>query len=132
MYLVDLLGRIILKLKLVIHSVSVWGHPNIRTWEPDDPEKVAEIVTLDIGPKSKKWSNSFSIRVATPDGLSTLQADNGILAIRPLLVMQRYNFDDLWHWLEKTVVKCEEDTWNACVDHLRRYFGWEYEGYKEI
>jgi hypothetical protein len=53
---------IVLKLKLVINSVSVWGHPNIRTWEPDDPKTIAEIVTLDIGPKSKKWSNSFSLR----------------------------------------------------------------------
>jgi hypothetical protein len=88
-------------------------------------------VTLDIGPKSKKGSDSFSIRVATPAGLSTLNDNHGILAIRPLVIMERYNYNDLRQWLEQTVAKCEEETWNACVEHLRLYFDWEYEGYKE-
>jgi hypothetical protein len=122
---------LVLKLRLVIRSVSVWGHPNIRTWEPENPGKIAEIVTVDIGPKTKKHADSFTIRVATPLGLTTLQPNNGILAIRPLLIMERYNFHDLWRWLETTVAKCEDETWNGCVDRLQRYFNWEYQGYKE-
>lgn len=125
------IGILILELKLVIHSVSVWGCPNIRIWEPDDPDNIAEIVTLDIGPKSKKGADSFYIRVATPTGLSTLQPNNGILAVRPLLIMQRYDFNDLWCWLEQTVAKCEAETWNECVANLRLYFDWEYQNYQE-
>jgi hypothetical protein len=115
-------------MKLVIHSVACWGHPNIRTWEPEDPEDVAEEMTLDIGPKGKQGADSFVIRVATPKGLSRLPAKDGIIATRPLLVMERYDYTGLWAWLEKTVASCERETWPACADALRVFFRWEYEG----
>lgn len=120
-----------MKGRLVIRSVFVWGHPNIRTWEPDDPGTIAELVSLDIGERSKSSADTFSIRVATPAGLSTLEARDGILATRPLLIMERYDFGNLWRWLERTVAECEADTWLASVENLRRYFAWEYDGYKE-
>ena len=119
------------KSQLVIHSVSVWRHPNIRTWQPANPEQITEIVTISIGHRSTKGSDLFTIRVATPAGLSTLNAEDGILAIRPLLIMDKYDFQNLWNWLEKTVTKCDKGDWNACVHQLRLYFDWEYEGYKE-
>ena len=123
-------------MKPVIKSVSVWGHPNIRTWEPEDPNKIAEVVFIDMGPRSGKTgsvkaANTFYIRVATPNGLTTLEAKDGILATRPLLIMQRYDFNNLWNWLEKTVATCEADTWPACVDKLRLYFDWEFSNYQE-
>jgi hypothetical protein len=118
--------------KLVIRSVSVWGHPNIRTWKPDDPDKFAEVVSVDIGERSKDGADTFTIRVATPAGLATLEARDGILATRPLLIMQRYDFADLWRWLERTVAECEQDSWVASVESLRRYLGWEYDGYAEV
>lgn len=119
-------------MKLVIRSVGVWGHPNLRTWEPDDPSTIADIVTLDIGLKDKKGADSFTLRVATPAGLDQLEDQDGIIATRPLLVMRRYDYDALWAWLERTVASCEADSWTACVESLRRYFGWEYEDYKEV
>jgi hypothetical protein len=125
-------GRVAMTCNIVIRSVSVWGHPNIRTWEPDDPDRIAEIVSLDIGERSKNAADSFWIRVATPAGLSTLEARDGILATRPLLIMRRYDFADLWRWLERTVAECKGETWTASVERLRRYFGWEYDDYKEV
>ena len=121
-----------MKYKLVIRSIAVWGHPDIRKWQPDDPVKFAETVYLDIGPRTKKSSDSFSIRVATPAGLATLRARKGILAIRPLLIMEQYDFADLRRWLRRTVAKCEGKNWAASVSNLRRYFDWEYDDYKEF
>lgn len=118
-------------MKLVIRSAGVWGHPNLRTWAPDDPDVFAELVMLDIGPRKGKGADSFTLRVATPAGLDRLEARDGIVATRPLLVMRRYDFDDLWRWIERTVASCEAETWPACVENLRRYFAWEYENYKE-
>ena len=117
---------------LVIRSVSVWGHPNIRTWEPDDPDTIAEIVTVEIGERSKDLADQFMVKVATPPGLATLELRDGIIATRPLLVMKRYDFDGLWRWLERTVADCEQDSWTHSVEMLQRYFRWEYEGYKEV
>jgi len=119
-------------LKLVIRSVSVWGHPNIRTWEPSDPGVMTEVVHLDIGPKSGKGADAFTLRIATPAGLSSLNSKDGIVATRPLLVMSRYDFGDLWRWLEKIVSECEAESWPASVQRLQRYFDWEFEGYREI
>lgn len=45
--------------------------------------------------------------------------------------MSRYDHDDLWRWLERTVEACEAETWPACVEKLQRWFGWEYDGYRE-
>jgi hypothetical protein len=112
----------------VIYSVACWDHPNIRTWEPDAPDDIAEELVLDIGAKGKKGADSFTLRVATPKGLERLPARNNIIATRPLLVMDRYDFDSLWAWLQTTVAACEGDTWLDCVNELRVHFLWEYEG----
>lgn len=114
-------------MKLVIRSAAVWGCPNLRQWQPDDPNTIAELVFIDIGPKGKQGADTFTLRVATVAGLAKLDAKDGIVATRPLLVMNRYDFADLWAWLERTVTSCEADSWTACVENLRRYFAWEYE-----
>jgi hypothetical protein len=118
-------------MKLVIRSAGVWGHPNIRTWEPGDPAVVAELLMVEIGPSHGRAADSFTLRLATPAGLDRLTARDGILATRPLLVMRRYDFDDLWRWLERTVQSCAADSWSASVEKLCRYFDWEYQGYAE-
>jgi hypothetical protein len=114
-------------MKLVIHRVSCWEHPNVRTWEPPDPDDVAEELMLDIGSRGNRGTDNFTLRVATPKGLSRSPSERGIIAAR-LLVMARYDYDDLWSWLEKTVEACEAETWLDCVAKLSRYFFWEYEG----
>jgi hypothetical protein len=113
--------------KLVIRSVSCRNHPNIRTWEPDDPGDIVEELTLKIGPKGQKEADAFKIVVATPTGLGRLPPADGIVAIRPLVVMDRYDFELLWAWLQQTVEECEADTWLSCVNELRVYFAWEHE-----
>lgn len=115
-------------MKLVIKSAAVWGQANIRKWEPENPQCVAEEVIVDIGPKAGKQADSFRLRVATPERLAALDDRDGILATSPLLVMRRYDGDALWPWLERTVASCEADTWRDCVDKLKVYFGREYQG----
>lgn len=120
------------KPKLIIRSASAAGHPNIRTWQPADPTNFAEFVTLAIGFSSKQGTDDFSIRVATPTGLAELPSNDGIIATRPLLIVSRYEYSELWQWLEATVTMCSSGTWPECVERLRRYFNWEYDDYKEV
>ena len=117
-------------MKLEIHSVNSWNHPDIPTWEPEDPSDIAEELILDIGQKGKKGADMFTLRIATPAGLSKLSAKDGIVAVRPLLVIDRFDWHSLWAWLEKTVKSCEGETWPDCVHELRVHFLWEYEGMK--
>jgi hypothetical protein len=118
-------------MRLTIRSIGIETHANARTWQPDDPDRVAARALVDIGPKKSKGADTFSVRVATPLGLAELKDRGGIIACRALVVMRRYSFDDLYNWLEATVASCEDDTWSACVDRLRLYFDWEFENYTE-
>lgn len=118
-------------MKLVIRSASVRGNLNLRAYKPENIGDFAEMLTFEIGPKNAPGTDAFSIRVASPAGLDGLSAHDGILATRPLLVMRRYDFDDLWAWVERTVKQCEAENWPGCIENLRRYFDWEYAGYKE-
>lgn len=115
-------------MKLIIRSVSTWTCSNIRVWEPVDSECVALTIDLEIGCENRKnGTERFSIGIATPKGLSTLAVEDGIIAQRAALVMNKYDYDDLWNWLVKTVKSCEADTWNESVGLLRLYFDWEYD-----
>ncbi|CAE6834941.1 hypothetical protein R75465_06442 [Paraburkholderia aspalathi] len=118
------------KMKLIIHSIHAGNGDNLRTWVPENELVVSEFIYISIGEKGKKTGDGFSIRVATPDGLRQLAPENGILATRPLLVMVRYSFGDLWKWLNDVVSSCEGETWIECVENLRIYFNWEFDNYQ--
>ncbi|NRD48754.1 hypothetical protein D7Y04_32265 [Corallococcus sp. AB038B] len=78
-----------------------------------------------------KKSDTFSVMLATPAGLDTLEPKDGILLSgSKLVVMRRYDFDELWRWLELTIASCEGPTWEEGVDKLRVHFHWEFEGMK--
>jgi hypothetical protein len=117
-------------MKLVIHSIYAGDGENLRMWLPKDERVVCEFISVSIGEKGKKTRDGFSIRIATPDGLRQLPSKNGILASRPLLVMERYSFEHLWGWLIDVVSTCEGETWIKCGENLKRYFDWEFDGYQ--
>lgn len=117
-------------MKLVIHSIHVQSGENLRTWSPENDQIVSEFLYISIGEKGRKGADGFSIRIATPEALQQLMPENGVLASRPLLVVKRYSFDELWMWLSNVVSSCEGETWIECVDNLRVYFDWEFDGYR--
>lgn len=119
------------KTRLVIRAISAWGVPNIRTWEPPDPKQFAEVITLNIGFRANSGSDIFSIRVATPAGLGAMSSKNGVIATRPLLIVDEYDYENLAKWLEATVAECDSEVWTEAVEKLRRYFDWEFDGYSE-
>ncbi|MCP3142940.1 Imm8 family immunity protein [Pyxidicoccus xibeiensis] len=105
---------------------------NLRAWLPDDPHEVALWVCVEIGPKhgAAKKTDTFVLLVATPAGLETLEGRDNILADRALLVMRRFDYDDLWTWLERTVAACEAESWHHVVEKLRLHFKWEFENFR--
>ncbi|WP_434383129.1 Imm8 family immunity protein [Melittangium boletus] len=120
-----------------VQSVGIANQPNLRHWEPEDPDVVVETLAIHIGPRTAgkgargqvKKSDLFTLRVATPAGLETLETQDGVLLInRKLLLVRRYDSDTIWRWLERTVASCEAATWAECVDKLRAHFHWEFEG----
>jgi Immunity protein 8 len=116
----------------IIHGAGTFEHPNLRTFYPEDPETVTFILQIDIGPRKKGGSDSYTIRVATPQGLALLPVqEDGTIAYGKLLIIARYDYDTIWKWLEATVDRCEANSWEGCVENLRDKFHWEFEGYQE-
>lgn len=114
--------------KLIIHSVWTWDCPNLRVWRPPDRLVVAVTLNIDIGMKGRPGHDTFTMRLATPAGLATLPVRDGIVAVRPLLVVESFDFTAVWSWLQATVAGCARPTWQESVAELRRFFDWEYDG----
>ena len=111
---------------LVIRGVCSGNHPNLRTHVPDDPELFDQFVVVCIGQKPGQGADEFTIRVATPAALLACAGESGIVAQAPLLVVRSFDFNELLQWLEKTVARCQADTWLRSVERLQRYFHWEF------
>lgn len=113
-------------MKLSIRSVGVWGCANIRSWKPREPGVITEDVLVDVGKANAGSADTFVVRLATPDGLKTLEERDSILATRPILVVRRYDWAVVETWLENVVSSCESDSWSECVANLRLHFTWEF------
>jgi len=103
------------------------GLQNIKTWRPADPEVVTGVLVLTIGQKHKKIEEEFYLRVATPAGLETLEAQHGILATGQILVLQRWDCEALLDWLQGTIGACQADTWDGCIERLRQHFRGQFD-----
>lgn len=118
-------------MRLVLHSVWTSSVPNLRVWVPEDPRVFFDIVCLDIGVGAKsQGTDVFMITVATPGGLKSAPAESGVVLAGPVLVLETYDFDTMWAWLNTTVDACVADTWSNSVDRLRRWFRWEYDNFR--
>lgn len=114
-------------MKLTIRTVGTGAHPNLRTYQPENPEIFAEFVVVEIGPKNHKGGDEFVVQVVTPGGLAELEDRDGVIAQGPLLVLRQYDFDLLFDWLQRTVSACEADDWKSSIEKLKRYFRYEFE-----
>lgn len=120
-----------MKTLLILRGLSAWGHPNLRTWQPEYPDNFAEVFSADIGHRRRPGNDTFSIRVATPAGLAGMESREGIIATRPLLVIDQFDYGHLWNWFESIIARCDAEDWMVCVERLRLFFDWEYDGFVE-
>jgi hypothetical protein len=95
-----------------------------QTWRPADPEQVYLALELSIGPEGESRADLFQIVVATPRAI----AGRPDLRTGALLVVQRYDGQEVRRMLDRLVAGCEQPTWESTVNRLRRQFDWEYEG----
>ncbi|MFO0670862.1 MAG: Imm8 family immunity protein [Polyangiaceae bacterium] len=114
--------------KLVIRSVrgeaAGEAFANLRAYEPTNPERVLANVYFSVAPASPASAAAswFGFRVATPLGLSDLEPEDRILSSGPLVVMDRFEPDALWRWMETAVDACAAATWRDSVELLCRRF----------
>ncbi len=112
----------------VLANLGSYDHPNLRSFTPEDPAEVAFHMFLDVGRKGQKGTTQFTLFVGTPKGLLALRnEDSNIIKFGKVLIVERYDFDQLQHWAEAKIRACEGSTWEEILDKIRRQFDWEHE-----
>jgi hypothetical protein len=112
----------------VLHGVSV-DDKDLRGWVPDDPDVVAITLQLRIGSKGGRRAptDDFAILLATPAGLDACEDTDGVIALRKVLVVRRYDHDVVHTFLEKTIASCVAHDWAGCAERLSTYFDHEFD-----
>ena len=116
---------------IVLRSASVEALQDVRTFEPEDLTDVRVQVRFQIGPRKGNGSDTFTITVATPAGLTRPGGSDSVVCSRPILVVREYNGALLWEWINDIISKSSADTCDASVQKLIVYFDWEYQDYRE-
>jgi hypothetical protein len=76
---------------------------------------------LAIGPKDADWTETFSVRVVTPNRVPPRSDETRTIRVHS------YSRDILVDYLRTAISACERDTWDDCLEALRAKFLWEWD-----
>lgn len=109
-----------------IHSPDVDDLENPSFEGPDDVHLLLEMT---IGPKSGRGEEIFSLVVGTFEGLQSRHEGKMPRLLRHHLVVETYDYDEIFDLIKKTCDRVREETWTEVAEKLNRYFAWEFEDY---
>jgi hypothetical protein len=99
-------------------DIEMDGSETLASVSSDD----ADIwLQLAIGPKDADWTETFSVRVVTPNRVPSKSGETKILRIHS------YSHEILLDYLQTAVAACERETWDDCLGALRAKFLWEWD-----
>jgi hypothetical protein len=99
-------------------DIEMDGSETLASVSSDD----ADIwLQLAIGPKDADWTETFSVRVVTPNRVPSKSGETKILRIHS------YSHEILLDYLQTAVAACERKTWDDCLVALRAKFLWEWD-----
>ncbi|WP_208511361.1 Imm8 family immunity protein [Variovorax paradoxus] len=117
------------KHRLVLREMSSTMTDPLDQWRPRTLEDTYTAVDLDIAMSDgEAGSNLFYVKVATPEALRR-RAKGFLIAGHRVLVIEKFDHEQLRLAIEDILEKCTRDTWEASCAALQRYFAWEYEDF---
>ncbi|MEZ0542989.1 Imm8 family immunity protein [Fibrella arboris] len=72
--------------------------------------------------------DSFAVYVCSPGHLQA--SKNNVTFGRHLLIVNRYDFDEILDVAAKHITSFDEPTWPALAEKLSRFGKWEFEDYQ--
>jgi hypothetical protein len=103
--------------------------PNLRNYQPENPQKFGFPLQLLIGPRDVEGMESFQLTVCTPMWLAEKYTPQDILIGRHLLIVFEYDFQRLLQRLRDKVESCHGETWQEVAEKVGRLALWEFEDY---
>lgn len=109
-----------------LHSPDI---PDLATYQPVD-EEFGFLLQVIAGPAGQDGEESFDLTVCTPGWLSDKIRPSGMLVGRHLLIVCRYDYLALRHFLVDYCQHCRGDSWGEVAEQLGRLGKWEFEDYR--
>ena len=106
----------------VIYSVDLDGDEL-----PPDPEDCAVLVNVDIGIRGEDGADQFHFTTVTP---RFLQRSNDVRWGRSYLIVPRFSWEAVEAALEKLLMHCRGEDWEAVANNLSKELHWEFENYR--
>lgn len=114
-------------MKVLLKSVGSIDY-DPATYLPEESNIFSITLNLSIGLADSNGADYFDLLVCTPEWLSKSIWEPKL--IRHMLIVRKYDLDEIKDTINKCIEKCTCDTWLETAQKLSRYFAWEYEDYQ--
>jgi hypothetical protein len=108
-----------------LHSPDV---ADLQTWTPESSD-FAILLQITAGPASGRGEASFDTTLCSSTWVAARVAEARVLEVSHLLIMAKYNYEQLHEYLSERVSACEGDTWRDVAREMSRIGRWEFEHY---
>ncbi|MBD2810450.1 immunity 8 family protein [Xenorhabdus sp. Vera] len=101
---------------------------SLDNYQPEEENSFSLWINLCIGPDDHPSGHDYQVQVCTPEWLCKHQWEPEL--IRHLLLVRRYDLNEITKIITDYVDQCEGDDWMEIAQKLSRVFSWEYEDYQ--
>lgn len=105
--------------------------PDLQSYSPVHPEHFGILVQAMVGPKGGRGEESFDFMVCSPTWLGDRAAEEGCVAGRHHLVMNRFDAEVLRGAIEDLCNRAIGADWARVAAILARFGKWEFEDYRD-
>jgi hypothetical protein len=102
---------------------------NLQTFQPVDDFGI--LVQMLAGPYGGKGAESFDFILCTPGWLLKEVEKKRIIIGRHHIIVDQYDYRELWKFLEKQCLTSEGNTWEEVASKLSVIGGWEFDNYRD-
>jgi len=116
-------------------EVKRYGSPDIPNplgWSPEEND-VFYLLEMDIGKIQEDAADTYSVMVATPEGISRLSAElrKAIFnKIYKMILLDEYSWEKVVDIVKAILSKVDTSSQLRIQTELNRHFYWEYESMK--
>ena len=109
-----------------------WIHsPDVSDLEKFNPEeKFGFLLQIFVGSDETDGEESFDLFLCSPSCISEKMKGTEILVGHHYLIMQKYDYEKLIHFIQNFCEQCIGETWDEVAKKLSRIGIWEFEDYR--
>jgi hypothetical protein len=104
---------------------------DLKTYQPADERDFGILVQMMAGPYDGAGLESFDFVLCTPAWLQRKLESQKLIVGHHYIIVNRYDYQELWTFLEKQCLISEGRTWAEVARKLSVVGRWEFDNYSE-